>query len=130
MAPVGVPAGGSSWYANTNTVVSLLIVLAASLSLPYFRKLNEWFPRHHPGLLALVSGTVVMILTYPAMRVADRKYAFSNAVLLGLLVAEFCVYGAPLDFPAPVAISFFFFMYSYGRVETEHLWPKNHTGPM
>jgi hypothetical protein len=44
---------------------------------------------------------------------------------VGMLVAEFCVYGAPCSFPAPVAIAFFFFMFYYGFEEADHLWPAN-----
>ena len=116
------------WYNNTRTALVLMIVLASALSMPYFRRLQDLFPRHHPALLALFSGLIVSVLTYPPMRFADPKYAFSNAVLLGLLVAEFVVYGAPYDFPAPIAIAFFFFMYLYGRAESEHLWPKSYKG--
>ena len=116
------------WYNNTRTALVLLIVLATALSMPYFRRIQDMFPRHHPALIALFSGMVVTGLTYPVMRFADPKYAFSNAVLLGLLIAEFVVYGAPYDFPAPIAISFFFFMYLYGRAESEHLWPKTYKG--
>ena len=60
------------------------------------------------------------------MRYADPKYALSNAVLVGLLVAEFTIYGAPFDYPAPVAVSFFIFMYTYGREEAPYLWPKGY----
>ncbi len=122
--------GSAEWYSNNRTMLVLMIVLASALSLPYFRKLQDWFPTNHPALSALMAGVLVTILTYGPMRYADGKYAFSNAILLGLLVAEFVVYGAPFDFPAPVAISFFFFMYMYGREEAEHLWPRDYKGTL
>lgn len=114
-----------AWYSNHRTLMVLFVVLGSSLSLPYFRKLNDWLPYTHPALLALVGGVITTIVTYLPMKYADPKYAFSNAVLVGLLVAEFTVYGAPFNFPAPVAISFFFFMYFYGREEAQHLWPPH-----
>jgi hypothetical protein len=115
----------AAWFSNRRTLVVLMIVLASSMSLPYFRKLNEWYPQVHPALLALVAGFFVTVVVYAPMQYGDAKYAFSNAVLLGLLVAEFVVYGAPFDFPAPVALSFFFFMFYWGREEADHLWPTD-----
>lgn len=126
--------GGSSgtsdpaWMNNTRTLLVLVIVLASALSLPYFRKVMDLLPGHHPVLAALISGVIVAALTYPPMLFADRKYALSNAVLLGLLVAEFAAYGAPFDYPSPLSISFFFFMYAFGREEADHLWPENYHG--
>ena len=76
----------------------------------------------------IIAGSIVTAVTYGPMKFAEPKYAFSNAMLLGLLVAEFVVYGAPYQFPAPVAISFFFFMFSYGNEEATHLWPKEYKG--
>ena len=128
MAGATQQEGGATWYTNTRTLLVLLIVLGSSLSLPFFRKLLDWFPGYHPAFSAIVSGCIVTAVTYPPMRFADKKYAFSNAVLLGLLVAEFVIYGAPFDFPAPVAISFFFFMYMFGREEADHLWPEEYSG--
>lgn len=116
------------WFQNAKSLLVIMLVLGSALSLPYFRKLIHWFPNHHPGLLALIAGVIVAMVTYPPMRFADPKYALSNSILLGLLVAEFVVYGAPFDFPAPVAISFFFFMYSYGYAEAKHLWPESYQG--
>lgn len=128
--PIAESEGSVTWYSNTRTLMVLMIILASSLSLPYFRKLLDWFPGHHPAMHAIVAGLIITVITYPPMRYADRKYAFSNAVLLGLLVAEFVIYGAPFDFPAPVAISFFFFMYLFGREEAEHLWPDEYKGDL
>ena len=120
--------GEENWYENNRIPLMYLVVLASSMSLPYFRKLNEWLPNVHPGVVALLAGTIVTVLTYGPMKFTDPKYAFSNALLLGLLVAEFVVYGAPKHFPAPVAIAFFFFMYSYGLEEAPHLWPPQYKG--
>jgi uncharacterized membrane protein len=114
----------------TQMAIVLLTTLAAGLSLPYFRKFNELFPTTHPAFIALLSGILVSVLTYAPMRLADRKFAFSNAILLGLLVAEFVVYGAPFNFPAPVALSFFFFMFFYGREEATLLWPQTYEGEL
>ena len=47
---------------------------------------------------------------------------------MGLLTAEFCAYGAPIGFPTPVVISFYFFMFYIGESEAEHLWPLTYTG--
>lgn len=117
-----------TWFSNRRTLIVLMIVLASSMSLPYFRKLNDLYPNTHPALLALVAGMFVAAVTYAPMLYGDPKYAFSNAVLLGLLVAEFVVYGAPFDFPAPVALSFFFFMFYWGKEEADHLWPPTYHG--
>jgi uncharacterized membrane protein len=119
---------GAEWYDNTRTIIVLLIVLGSSITLPYFRKLLEWFPSQHPAVVALLAGVIVAVVTYPPMRFADRKFALSNAILLGLLVAEFVIYGAPYDFPAPLAVSFFFFMYMMGREGAEDLWPEEYQG--
>ena len=119
-------AEDAAWFSNRKTLVVLMIVLASSMSLPYFRKLNDWYPQTHPALLALLAGVFVTSVVYVPMQYGDAKYAFSNAVLLGLLVAEFVVYGAPFDFPAPVALSFFFFMFYWGREEADHLWPPGY----
>lgn len=118
------------WYRNGRTALILLIVLASSLTLPYFRKFQDWFPRTHPGLSALLAGIIIFTATYPAMRYADPKYAFSHSILLGLLVAEFVVYGAPYEFPTPVAISFFFFMFYFGASEANHLFPHTYKGSL
>jgi hypothetical protein len=122
----GSGSGDANWYQSSKIPLMYLVVLAASMSLPYFRKLNKIFPYTHPGLVAILSGVIVTLLTYGPMRYADPKYAFSNALLAGMLVAEFNVYGAPYDFPAPVAISFFFFMFAYGREEATELWPRTY----
>lgn len=118
---------GDTWIENRKTLMVLMIVLGSSLSLPYFRQLNVVFPHLHAALVACMAGVIVTLATYLPMAYADSKYAFSNAVLLGLLVAEFAVYGAPTEYPAPVVISFFFFMYFMGRNDADHLWPhKEH----
>lgn len=117
-----------AWYSNNRTALALLVISASAMSLPYFRKFQDWFPNSHPAFSAILAGIIVTVVTYPPMRLADPKYAFSNAVLLGLLVAEFVVYGAPFDFPTPVALSFFFFMYTFGREESDHLWPDTYKG--
>lgn len=118
------------WYDNNKTALALLVVLASAMSLPYFRRFQDWFPNTHPAFTALLAGLIITVVTYPPMRFAVPKYAFSNAVLLGLLVAEFVVYGAPRNFPTPVAISFFFFMYSFGAEEASHLWPDTYKGTL
>ena len=128
-------AGGSSkdgpqWYENAKAFFVMLIVFASCLSLPYFRKLNDYFPSWHPAFAALVSGVIVTVLTYPPMRLADRKYAFSNSILLGLLVAEVNIYGAPFSFPAPILISFFAFMYYIGRQDADNLFPDTYNGSL
>jgi hypothetical protein len=113
------------WYENHKTVLVLLLVLAASLTLPYFRVLNDYYPNAPPALVAVLAGAIVAVVVYLPMRYGSPKYALSNAMLVGMLVAEFCVYGAPCTFPAPVAIAFFFFMFYYGFEEADHLWPAN-----
>ena len=118
------------WFQNVKSAVAIMVVLASALSLPYFRKFQEWFPHSHPAFSAILAGVMVAIISYPPMRYADKKYAFSSATLLGLLVAEFVVYGAPYEFPSIVAISFFFFMYYYGNSEKEHLWPDSYKGTL
>lgn len=111
------------WITNRKRVILFLLVLLSSLSLPYFRSLNDAFPKAHPALIAIVSGLIVTAITYfPAVYV-DRRYAVSHAVLLGLLVAEFTVYGSPIGFPTPVVLSFFFFMFYVGESEADDLWP-------
>lgn len=117
----------SKWYEN-RVPLMYLVVMAAAMSLPYFRKLNSWMPQTHPAVVAIFAGIIITFMAYAPMKFAEPKYAFSNAMLLGLLVAEFVVYGAPYDFPAPVAISFFFFMFTYGNEEAAHLWPKEYKG--
>lgn len=114
-----------AWYDNSRTVIVLLTILASAVSLPYFFKLQTMVPTAHPVLPAIAAGVIVALVTFPPMRFADPKYALSNSVLLGLLVAEFNIYGAPYEFPAPIAIAFFFFMYLFGRGEAAHLWPEN-----
>jgi hypothetical protein len=104
----------------------MLVTLCAAFSLPYFRKLNDAMPDVHPGLVAVISGIIVTAITYPALVLAEAKYGLSLAILQGLLVAEFVVFGAPPGFPTPVAISFFFFMLYYGFSEAEHLWPDTY----
>lgn len=113
------------WWDSHKRILMLVVVLLASLSLPYFRYLNTNFPNVHPAVLACIAGGFVTMLIYLPMRWTDEKFAFSHAVLAGLLVAEFCVYGAPLDV-RPVAIAFFFFMFFYGVEEANHLWPSNY----
>lgn len=121
---VGQQQPEGKWYKDESVLLVILVVLGSSLTLPYFRVFNDMFPTTHPAIVALLNGLIVTIAFYGPMRYADKKYALSDAVLLGLLVAEFTVYGAPFDMPAPVAISFFMFMYMYGREEAPHLWPE------
>jgi hypothetical protein len=116
---------GDIWLTNRRRVVLFLLVLLSSLSLPYFRRLNEIFPNTQPAFPALLAGLIVTLATYFPARYVDEKFALSHAVLFGLLVAEFVVYGAPLGFPTPVVISFFFFMFYIGESEAEALWPAN-----
>jgi hypothetical protein len=113
------------WFEKPQAVLLLIAVLASSLSLPYFRALNDRLPDLHPARASLLAGLVVGLLTFPVMWYADNKFAESNSTLLGLLVAEFVVYGAPCEFPPPVVISFFLFMFYMGREEAEHLWPDH-----
>ena len=115
------------WYSDEKQVLVILIILAAALTLPYFRDFNIRFTETHPAILALLGGFITAVALYLPMRYADPKFAFSNAVLIGLLVAEFNVYGALSEFPAPVVVAFFFFMYLYGRNEAEHMWPTEYT---
>lgn len=116
-------ASDEVWLTNRKRVILFLLVLLSSLSLPYFRSLNDAFPKTHPALIAMVSGLIVTAATYfPAVYV-DKRYAISHAVLLGLLVAEFTVYGSPIGFPTPVVMSFFFFMFYVGESEADALWP-------
>ena len=120
------PEPSEAWYSNQQSLVMVLLLLAAAISLPHFRTLNDMFPSTHPAIVALLSGFIVTLVVYLPMKYADSKYALSSAILIGLLVAEFLVYGAPKDLPAPVLISFFFFMFYYGRAESDHLWPKSY----
>jgi uncharacterized membrane protein len=122
----GSEGGHYVWIFDLKMLTALLIVIASALSLPFFRVMNEQLERTHPVMVALIAGAVVAVIAYPPMRVVDSKYALSNAALLGLLVAEFCIYGAPREFPAPVIISFFLFMYYMGRMEADHLWPERY----
>lgn len=111
------------WITNRKRIILFLLVLLSALSLPYFRSLNDALPKVHPALIAMISGAIVTALTYfPAVYV-DKRFAVSHAVLLGLLVAEFTVYGSPIGFPTPVVLSFFFFMFYVGESEAADLWP-------
>ena len=118
------------WITNKRRVILFSLVLLSSLALPYFRALNDAMPNLHPGLTALVSGMIITALVYFPMKYADPKYGFSHAIMMGLLTAEFTAYGAPLGFPTPVVISFFFFMFYVGESEADHLWPKTYTGSL
>jgi hypothetical protein len=115
---------GDIWITNRRRVVLFFLVLVSSLSLPYFRKLNEIFPNAQPAFPAILAGIIVTCATYLPARYVDEKYALSHAALLGMLVAEFVVYGAPLGFPTPVVISFFYFMFYIAESEADALWPK------
>lgn len=116
---------GEIWITNRRRIILFALVFLSSLSLPYFRKLNEIWPHTHPVWPALLAGVIVAVLTYIPAKLVDENYGFSHAVLLGLLVSEFTVYGAPLGFPTPVVISFFFFMFYIGESEADALWPSN-----
>lgn len=121
-------AGYTKWYNNWKFVLSIFIVLASAFTLPLYRNLNNYFIDKHPALLALFSGMIAAFMTYLPLLVLDPKYSLSDAILIGLLVAEFNVYGAPLDLPAPVVVSFFVFMYTIGRDEANFLWPTTYDG--
>ncbi len=114
------------WYENQKTFLLILLVLATSLSLPYFRVLNNALPDTHPVVVAGAAGMIITALVYLPMHYINSKYGLSSAVLLGILVAEFCVFGAPCNFPAPIVIAFFFFIFYHGYDEREHSWPANH----
>lgn len=115
------------WITNRRRVVMFAVVAVSALSLPYFRVLNEAMPKVHPGLVALISGLIMAALVYFPMKYADHTYGLSHAIMMGLLVAEFTAYGAPLGFPTPVVISFFFFMFFVGESEADHLWPTTYS---
>lgn len=111
---------------NLKSLLSNLVIVTCSLSIPFFRVLSDWFPGQHPVFAALLAGLFISIVTYPAMLLADHKFALSNAVLLGLLVSEFTIYGAPYGYSSPLTVTFFLFMYYMGREEAEHLWPESY----
>ena len=113
------------WYENQKAFLLILVVFAASLSLPYFRVLNDTLHDTHPVVVAVLAGVSMAAITYLPMHYINNKFALSNAVLIGLIVSKFCVYGAPCSYPAPLLIAFFFFMFFYGYEEREHLWPDN-----
>lgn len=115
------------WYENHKTLLLVLVVLSAALSMPYFRILNDNLMEIHPALVSIIAGIIIILASYLPLRYVSEKFAFSNAVLLGLIVAKFSVYGAPCNFPAPLLIAFFFFMFFFGYEEREHLWPANKT---
>ena len=114
---------GEKWITNRKRLVLFALVLMSSLSLPYFRKLNEIWPNVQPVWPAILAGIIVSLVVYLPAKFVDEEFGFSHAVLLGLLVSEFVVYGAPLGFPTPVVISFFFFMFYIGESEAKALWP-------
>lgn len=115
------------WYENQKSFLLILLILATSLSLPYFRILNNALPDTHPVVVAITAGLIITALTYMPMHYINSKYALSSAVLLGILVSEFCIFGAPCNFPAPIVIAFFFFIFYHGYEEREHSWPSNHS---
>ena len=117
-----------AWYTDEKKILVVLVILATVMSLPYFRDFNIRFTGTHPALLALLGGAITTAVTYLPMKYADPKYAFSGAVLLGLLVAEMNIFGALDQFPTPVVLSFFFFMYFFGRQEADLLWPDTYKG--
>lgn len=116
------------WITNRRRVILFMLVLLSALSLPYFRALNDIFSNVHPAFVALLAGLIVTAITFFPAKYADDKYGFSHAVLLGLLTAEFTVYGSPVGFPTPVVLSFFFFMFYVGEQEANELWPKSYNG--
>lgn len=111
------------WITNRKRIIMLMVVFIASMSLPYFRFFNESLPNTHPAIVALLNGGIAAVVAYFPMIYADPKYGFANAIMIGLLVAEFTTYGSPIGFPTPVVISFFFFMFYVGESEAAHLWP-------
>ena len=114
------------WISNSKRVILFTLVLLTSLSLPYFRVLNDY--NVHPALVSVLSGFIIMLLTYLPAKYADEQFGLSHALLLGLLVAEFTVYGSPIGFPTPMVISFFFFMFYIGESEAADLRPPAYTG--
>lgn len=122
----GEEIGKEVWITNRKRVILFMLVLLSSMSLPYFRALNDVFNRAPPALVAILAGVIVTVLAYFPAKYADERFGFSHAVLLGLLVAEFTVYGAPIGFPTPVVLSFFFFMFYVGESEAADLFPKDY----
>lgn len=117
-----------SWYSDPRSLLILALLLMVAFSLPLFRYLNEAFPWMHPAFVAVLGGAITTVLVAPAMIYADPKYGFSSAVLAGLLVGEFIVYGAPLrgQTAGPVAITFFLYMHLVGLQEANSLWPEEY----
>jgi hypothetical protein len=113
------------WYENQKTFLLILLIFVAALSLPYFRIINDALPNTHPVVVALGAGVFVTAMMYLPMHYINSKYALSSSVLFGILVAEFCVFGAPCHFPAPIVIALFFFIFYHAYEEREHLWPAN-----
>ena len=115
------------WFNNRKKVALFILACAVSLAVPYFRKFNEMWPHVHPVWPSILAGVIVALVTYFPAKYADSKYGFSHAVLMGLLVSEFCVYGAPKGLvSSPVLISFFLYMFYIGESEADHLWPEEH----
>lgn len=102
----------------------MVIIAICGLLLPYTRTINNLYPDWPPAISSLVSGFIAFLVTYLPFSYVDKKYALSDAVLVGLLVAEFSVYGGTIGATSLVPLSFFMFMFSYGRDEADHLWPK------
>lgn len=117
-----------TWITNRKRVIMYLVVFIATMSLPYFRYFNEVFPKTHPAIIAVLNGVIATVVSYFPMIYADPTYGFAHAIMIGLLVAEFTTYGAPIGFPTPVVISFFVFMFAIGESEADHLWPCTYEG--
>lgn len=118
-------AGGEkAWILQPKQVMLFVLVGLTAFTLPFFRKLNDLWPNTQPALVAILAGMAITALTYLPCKYIDPKLGFSSAVLLGLLTAEFCVYGSPKGFPLPITISFMLFMFYMGLADAEDLWPE------
>jgi hypothetical protein len=124
----GAAAGAPAWYKDSRYLLQILLLVVTAFTLPFYRNLNTYFTEVHPALLAVLGGVFAGLLAYVPMLLLSPRYSLSHAVLVGLLVAEFNVYGAPIDLPAPIIISFFIFMHTYGASEADHLWPTTYSG--
>lgn len=91
--------------------ISLLIPLLFALSPMVLGRLPLGDLAYHHR--AFVYGALVVGLSYGLMLLLREPEAYPKAVLLGLLVAEFTVFGAAQATPSIINIALFVFLYMY-----------------
>ena len=92
---------GFGIYHRTGIVVPLALAIFAPIAIV------SRIPSKSPVVRALVSGVLVALISYVALGFIDPMNRLEKCAILGLLVAEFAIFGTSKKIPSMLNIAFF-----------------------